>query len=65
MTGFLIKNDLVIFYTTSKILPVDGEGTRPDIEKEKKRLVDTERIRLDIEREETKPTDTEGPTDVE
>lgn len=32
MTGFLIKTDLVIFYITGKMVSIDGEKTRPDIE---------------------------------
>lgn len=65
MTSFLIKNGLVIFYITGRTLLADGEGIRPDIEKEKKGLLDAERIRPDIEKEETKPTNTEGLADAE
>lgn len=32
MAGFLIKTDLVIFYITGKMVSIDGEKTKPDIE---------------------------------
>lgn len=54
VTNYLIKNGLVISYIIGKIILIDKEKSRSDIEREKSRPLDAKKIRLDIEGEETR-----------
>lgn len=52
MANYPIKNDLVISYIIGKMILVNREKTRSDVERERTRLSDVNEIRLDIEGEE-------------
>lgn len=65
IASFLIKNNLVISYTTDRTIPSDGKGTRPDKEGKRTRLVDIIRMRLNTNKEETGLIDVKGSTDIE
>lgn len=64
IAGFPIKNSLVIFCTTGRTIPVNGEKIRPDADGKATRLVDMVEMRPNTKGEKTRPIDVEGSTDV-